>query len=99
MIKQRKRTIQGFLYKGKQHNIIPKGLRIKPLVESIRAERIARTCNAIIRERINYHRLAKIRLTEQCKEIRQAIKNMTNERECADPLVAVLRGYGRTNDQ
>ncbi|GJQ87920.1 hypothetical protein Trydic_g1184 [Trypoxylus dichotomus] len=55
-----------------------------------------RASEALVRKRINYHRLAKIRLTQQREEIKQKIGEIVNEE---DICAAVQRRYTRINGQ
>ncbi|GJQ88217.1 hypothetical protein Trydic_g13209 [Trypoxylus dichotomus] len=70
------------------------------LVSSNRAKRIAnRASEALVRERINYQRLAKIRITQECEEIKQKIGEIVNEEDFTNICAAVQRSYTRINGQ
>ncbi|GJQ85539.1 hypothetical protein Trydic_g10840 [Trypoxylus dichotomus] len=60
--------------------IILKRLRIRLPVSSNQAERTAYRAGEVwIRERINYHRLPKTRITQECEEVRQKIGKIVND--------------------
>ncbi|GJQ77838.1 hypothetical protein Trydic_g16093 [Trypoxylus dichotomus] len=88
-----------FLCKARQFKIVLKGLKITLPVSSNRAKRIAnRASEALVRERINYHKLAKIRMTQEC-EIKQKIGETVNEEDFTNICAAVQRNYTRINGQ
>ncbi|GJQ73285.1 hypothetical protein Trydic_g13657 [Trypoxylus dichotomus] len=68
-------------------------------VSSNRAKRIAnRASEALVRGRINYRRLAKIRITQEC-EIKQKIGEIVNEEDFTNICAAVQRSCSRINGQ
>ncbi|GJQ73405.1 hypothetical protein Trydic_g13769 [Trypoxylus dichotomus] len=68
-----------FLHRTRQLKIIPKDLKITLPVSSNRAKRIAnRASEVLVRERINFHELAKIQITQECEKIRQKIGEIVN---------------------
>ncbi|GJQ64838.1 hypothetical protein Trydic_g7014 [Trypoxylus dichotomus] len=82
------------------HKIVPKGLKIALPVSRNRAKRIAnRASEVLVRERINYHRLAKIRITQECEEIKQKIEEIVNEEDFTSICAAVQRSNTRINGQ
>ncbi|GJQ74828.1 hypothetical protein Trydic_g21665 [Trypoxylus dichotomus] len=76
---------------------------LQPVVrrsECNRAKSFAnRASKALVREKINYHRLAKIGITQECEEIKQRIREILNEEDFANMCAAVERGYTRINGQ
>ncbi|GJQ71453.1 hypothetical protein Trydic_g11178 [Trypoxylus dichotomus] len=69
-------------------------------LQATQFRRIAiRASEELARERINYRSLAKIRITQECEEIKQKIEEIVNEEDFTNICAAVQRSYTKINRQ
>lgn len=89
-----------FLYKVRQHKVVPKDIIVKLPLTSLRTERISkRRSEAFVRESINDHCLTKNVLQPLHESRREDIEAKTDKVDCNTIKVAVLRTKKLANNR
>ncbi|GJQ87481.1 hypothetical protein Trydic_g19240 [Trypoxylus dichotomus] len=79
-----------FLYKARQFKIVPKAIEPKELLTELAKHWLGKGLTT---------RPAKIRITQECEDIKQKIEEIINEEDFTNICAAVQRSYTRINGQ
>ena len=89
-----------FLYKCKNHEIVPKGLQIKAPFPTPRARRICeRASRSLLQERINNHRYQRFKVRNEVEQLERQLKQKVEAENYNRIVKSSKKSYERTHSK